>query len=83
METPEGLLGLALITLLVRVSSLLEVALRGPAAVSILQGLVHQVLKDRAQTAQGQMARVLMGQVPTVLVPMGQVPTVQARMAQA
>lgn len=46
--TLEGLLGQARSTLLVRVFSLLEVVLRGPAVVSFPPGLVHQVLMDRA-----------------------------------
>ena len=78
LETPEGLLGQARSTLPVRVSSLLAVALRGPAAVSSLQGLVHQVLMDRARTDQGQMAQGQMAQVR-----MAQARTAQVRMAQA
>lgn len=83
LRVREGLLGQARSTLPVRVSSLLGVVLRGPAVVSILQGLVHQVLTDRAQTDQGRTARVLMDQVPTVLVPMDQAQMDQVLMAQA
>ena len=72
-EMLVGLLGQAGSTLPVRASSLLEAVLRGPAVVSILQGLVHQVLMDLAQVDQA-----LMAQVPTV-----QARTVLARMAQA
>ena len=82
LRVREGLLGQARSTLPVRVSSLLGVVLRGPAVVSILQGLVHQVLTDRAQTDQGRTARVLMDQVPTVLVPMDQIQMGQVRTDQ-
>ena len=89
LETLEGLLGQARSTLLARVSSLLEVVLRGLALVSSLQGLVHLVLMDRGQTDQvrtdqGQMAQVRMDLVQMVqaqtdlaqtgLAPTGQVP---------
>ena len=83
LETPEGLLGQARSTLPVRVSSLLAVALRGPAAVSSLQGLVHQVLMDRARTDQGQMAQGQMAQGQMAQVRMAQARTAQVRMAQA
>ena len=85
----EGLLGRARSTPPVRVFSLLEVARRGLALLSTLQGLVHQALMDRAltdqgPTVQGQMAQVRVGQVQmgqarTVLAPMAQVQMAQAR----
>ena len=94
VEPPEGLQGQARSTLPVQVFSLLEVDLRGPALVSFLQGLVHQVLMDQVPmdqvpAAQVQMDLVQVDQVPTVPVPMAQartdqvptvlVPTVQAQ----
>lgn len=78
MELLVGLLGHPRSTLLVRVSSLLEAVLREPAVVSILQGLVHQVHMDRAQTDQGQTGQVQMDQAL-----MARVPTVQALMVLA
>ena len=87
-EVLVGLLGQGRSTLPVRVSFLLEAVLRGPAVVSILQGLVHQVLMDQAQTDQAQTDQDQMAQDPMVQVrmgqgQMGQVQMVQALMAQA
>ena len=67
VDPREGLLGQAQNTLPVRVSSLLEVALRELALLSTLQGLVHQALQDR-----GQMDQALTDQGQTGLAPMVQ-----------
>ena len=87
VEVLVGLLGQARSILPVRASSLLEAVLREPAVVSILQGLVHQVLMDRVQADQGQTDQVQMDQariarLPMVQVPMVQVPMVQVPMGQ-
>ena len=86
--SPEGLLGQARSTLPVRVFSLLEVALRGPALLSSLQGLVLQALMDRAltdlgQTAQVQMDQAHMGQARMEELQLGLVQTDLVQMAQA
>ena len=57
-EVLVGLLGQARSILPARASSLLEAVLRLPAVVSILQGLVHQVLMDQVQTDRAQTDQV-------------------------
>ena len=88
VDPPEGLLGQARSTLPVRVFSLLEVALRGPALLSTLRGLVLQALMDRALTDQGQTAQVQMdqarmGQARMEELQLGLVQTDQVQLVQA